>query len=243
MISHKIQDFLIPELWRDWNNQCTQSLEQRIFGYRVRKSALPVLTFTWKEMGKYIKCQARMSSWSVKSIYQAASDSWGHSPHFWLSSSHRVRGGLKLKGREPGSLGHSGVNTGESEDLQECPLQLRAKEEARWPRNGKQSMIGFCYMETDLKSSMQRGTIMSWSRKRNVFRVRWEERKEGWKTLLFQPVCYSCLESSSLVSITRASLRCVLALPKTACLTPAYVTVFFLHPCGLNGLKKNTAIS
>lgn len=213
----------------------TESLNRWYLDLQSQKvPALPGLTFLWEEMEVY-KMPAGLSTLSVKSIYQAAPDSGGiHSSHFWLSSSYGQRWADAQRGRGDWELGAQCCEHKVNLNLQECPLQLRP-EALGGQGNGKQSMIGFCYMETDLKSSMQREHYYVMKQEKNMYLGCSGKGREGWKTLLFQPVLSLVWKAlpSDVQDCPLCSLRCVLALPKTACLTLASsLSSSFAHVMG-----------
>lgn len=78
-----------------------------------------------------------------------------NSSHFWLSSSYSLRWAEAQRGRRDWELGAQCCEHKVNLNLQVYPLQLRPKA-LGGQGNEKQSVVGFRYMETDLKSSMQR---------------------------------------------------------------------------------------
>ena len=156
MISHKIK-ILIPELWRDWNNQCTQSHStDDIWICRVRKSLPSQCLHSCGKRWKCIKCQPECLLEASRAFIKRLQTLGALIPHTsgWAAPTEsEVSWRTKRKERLGawGTMLWTQVNL----NLQECPLQLGPKA-LHGQGNGKQSMIGFCYMETDLKSSMQR---------------------------------------------------------------------------------------
>ena len=213
----------------------TESLNRWYLDLQSQKvPALPVLTFLWKEMEVY-KMPARMSTWSIKSIYQADPDSGGiNSSHFWLSSSYRVRGGLTHKEEgETGSLGHNAVNTGESE-FTGVSTAAGAKG-TTWPREWKAEYDRFLLHGDRFKEFHAEGTLICHESGKNMYLGCSGKGREGWKTLLFQPVLSLVWNAlpSDVHDCPSCSLRCVLALPKTACLNPASsLSSSFAHVMG-----------
>lgn len=222
----------------------TESLTEDIWICRVRKSLPSQCLHSRGKRWKYIKCASQNVQLEGQEHLSSGFRLWGHQflPLLAEQPSQSQRWAKAQRGRGAWKPGAQWCEHKVNLNLQECPLQLGPKA-LGGQGNGKQRVIGFCYMETDLKSSMQREHSYVMKQKKKCIQGSGKGR-EGCR-LCSSNLFFLLSGKLFLVSITAScSLRCVLALPKTARLTPL-VTVFFLHPCnGLNGgSRKNTAIS
>lgn len=197
MISHKIK-ILIPELWRDWNNQCTQSHStDDIWICRVRKSLPSQCLHSCGKRWKYIKCQPECLLEASRAFIKWLQTLGSLIPHTsgWAAPTESEVGWRTKRKERLGAWGTMLWTQGESE-LTGVSTAAGAKG-TRWPREWKAEYDRFLLHGDRFKEFHAEGTLICHEAGKNMYLGRSGKGREGWKTLLFQPVL-SCLECSSL---------------------------------------------